>query len=155
MIGEDATGFVMTSKGRTVVTMGLLSLPAMMRAGYSPSLATGTICASGTLGQIIPPSMVLIILGDQMQAAYDKATRDPAFACERASQWSPCENLHSVSVSELFAGAFLRRRGVAVEAVLLAPDRAHAAGLRALRRAGGRGIGARVAQPGDGQRTDE
>ncbi|MBY5989121.1 TRAP transporter large permease subunit [Roseovarius atlanticus] len=98
-----STGIV----GATVVTMGLLSLPAMMRAGYSPSLATGTICASGTLGQIIPPSMVLIILGDQMQAAYDKATRDPAFACERVSQWSPCENLHSVSVSELFAGAFL------------------------------------------------
>lgn len=98
-----STGIV----GATVVTMGLLSLPAMLRAGYDPRLATGTICASGTLGQIIPPSIVLIILGDQMQSAYDKATRDPTFECERATQWSPCENLFSVSVSELFAGAFL------------------------------------------------
>lgn len=98
-----STGIV----GATVVTMGLLSLPAMLRAGYDPRLATGTICASGTLGQIIPPSIVLIILGDQMQSAYDKATRDPSFDCERLTQWSPCENLFSVSVSELFAGAFL------------------------------------------------
>ncbi len=98
-----STGIV----GATVVTMGLLSLPAMLRAGYDPRLATGTICASGTLGQIIPPSIVLIILGDQMQSAYDKATRDPTFECERATLWSPCENLFSVSVSELFAGAFL------------------------------------------------
>ena len=98
-----STGIV----GATVVTMGLLSLPAMLRAGYDPRLATGTICASGTLGQIIPPSIVLIILGDQMQSAYDKATRDPTFECERATQWSPCENLFSVSVSELFTGAFL------------------------------------------------
>lgn len=98
-----STGIV----GATVVTMGLLSLPAMLRAGYDPRLATGIICASGTLGQLIPPSIVLIILGDQMQSAYDTATRDPAFVCERATQWSPCENLNSVSVSELFAGAFL------------------------------------------------
>ena len=98
-----STGIV----GATVVTMGLLSLPAMLRAGYDPKLATGIICASGTLGQLIPPSIVLIILGDQMQSAYDTATRDPAFACERATEWSPCENLDSVSVSELFAGAFL------------------------------------------------
>lgn len=98
-----STGIV----GATVVTMGLLSLPAMLRAGYDPRLATGIICASGTLGQLIPPSIVLIILGDQMQSAYDTAARDPDFACERATQWSPCENLDSVSVSELFAGAFL------------------------------------------------
>jgi len=98
-----STGIV----GATVVTMGLLSLPAMLRAGYDPKLGTGIICASGTLGQLIPPSIVLIILGDQMQSAYDSATRDPAYVCERVTQWSPCENLHSVSVSELFAGAFL------------------------------------------------
>jgi tripartite ATP-independent transporter DctM subunit len=55
-----STGIV----GATVVTMGLLALPAMLRCGYSHPLATGTIAASGTLGQIIPPSIVLILLGD-------------------------------------------------------------------------------------------
>ena len=52
--------------GATVVTMGLISLPAMLRAGYDPKLATGVICASGTLGQIIPPSTVLIFMGDML-----------------------------------------------------------------------------------------
>ncbi|TVR50232.1 MAG: TRAP transporter large permease subunit, partial [Rhodobacteraceae bacterium] len=52
--------------GATVVTMGLISLPAMMRAGYDPKLACGAICASGTLGQIIPPSTVLIFMGDMI-----------------------------------------------------------------------------------------
>ena len=52
--------------GATVVTMGLISLPAMMRAGYKPTLAMGVICASGTLGQIIPPSTVLIFMGDML-----------------------------------------------------------------------------------------
>ena len=52
--------------GATVVTMGLISLPAMMRAGYKPTLATGVICASGALGQIIPPSTVLIFMGDML-----------------------------------------------------------------------------------------
>ncbi|MFN7630585.1 MAG: TRAP transporter large permease subunit, partial [Cyanobacteriota bacterium] len=50
----------------TVTTMGLISLPAMLRAGYDRSLATGVIAASGTLGQIIPPSIVLVVLGDQL-----------------------------------------------------------------------------------------
>ena len=59
--------------GATVVAMGLISLPAMMRHKYSPSLASGTICASGTLGQIIPPSIVLIILADQLASASDQA----------------------------------------------------------------------------------
>ncbi len=54
-----STGIV----GATVVTMGLLSLPTMIKRGYSPELSTGTICASGTLGQIIPPSIVLVLLG--------------------------------------------------------------------------------------------
>ena len=49
--------------------MGLLSLPAMMRAGYDPKLATGVICASGTLGQIIPPSVILIFVGDLLLGA--------------------------------------------------------------------------------------
>jgi tripartite ATP-independent transporter DctM subunit len=57
-----STGIV----GATVVTMGLLSLPTMLKRGYSPELSTGTICASGTLGQIIPPSIVLVLLGSVM-----------------------------------------------------------------------------------------
>ncbi len=64
-----STGIV----GATVVTMGLISLPAMLRANYSPSLATGIICASGTLGQIIPPSIVLVLLGDIMQGVNEQA----------------------------------------------------------------------------------
>ncbi|MEP2437319.1 MAG: TRAP transporter large permease subunit, partial [Roseibium sp.] len=59
--------------GATVVAMGLISLPAMLRNNYSHSLATGTIAASGTLGQIIPPSIVLIILADQLSSAVDQA----------------------------------------------------------------------------------
>ncbi|MGY6537170.1 MAG: TRAP transporter large permease [Pararhodobacter sp.] len=59
--------------GATVVAMGLISLPAMMRNNYSQPLATGTILASGTLGQIIPPSIVLIILADQLSSATDLA----------------------------------------------------------------------------------
>jgi len=57
-----ATGVV----GATVVSMGLISLPVMLRYGYSKELASGVICASGTLGQIIPPSVVLVVLGDQL-----------------------------------------------------------------------------------------
>ena len=60
MLLAASTGIV----GATVVTMGLLSLPSMLKAGYSPSLAAGTICATGTLGQIIPPSIALVLLGD-------------------------------------------------------------------------------------------
>ena len=62
-------GFV----GATVVTMGLLSLPTMLKRGYSPTISTGTICDAGTLVHIIPPSIVLILLGDQISAAYQKA----------------------------------------------------------------------------------
>ncbi len=87
-----STGIV----GATVVTMGLLSLPTMLRRGYDPSLACGTICASGTLGQIIPPSIVLVILGDQISNAYVDAQR-------AIGNWSP----DPVSVGDLFAGALL------------------------------------------------
>ncbi|MEM8648511.1 MAG: TRAP transporter large permease subunit, partial [Pseudomonadota bacterium] len=66
-----STGIV----GATVVTMGLLSLPTMLRYNYAPSLAAGTIAASGTLGQIIPPSIVLVILGDQISNAYQESQR--------------------------------------------------------------------------------
>ena len=87
-----STGIV----GATVVTMGLLSLPTMLRRGYNPKLATGAICASGTLGQIIPPSIVLVILGEQISNAYVDAQR-------AIGNWSP----EPVSVGDLFAGALL------------------------------------------------
>ena len=58
MLMAASTGIV----GATVVTMGLMALPTMLKAGYSPRLATGTICATGTLGQIIPPSIALVLL---------------------------------------------------------------------------------------------
>jgi tripartite ATP-independent transporter DctM subunit len=60
-----STGIV----GATVVTMGLLSLPTMIKRGYSPELTTGTICAAGTLGQIIPPSIVLVLLGSVLNVS--------------------------------------------------------------------------------------
>ncbi len=66
MLLAASTGIV----GATVVTMGMLSLPVMLKRGYDSSLATGTICASGTLGQIIPPSIVLILLGEAISSAY-------------------------------------------------------------------------------------
>jgi tripartite ATP-independent transporter DctM subunit len=87
-----STGIV----GATVVTMGLLSLPTMLRAGYDPRLATGTICASGTLGQIIPPSIALVILGDIMQGANTQAQL-------ALGNFAPAP----VSVVDLFAGAML------------------------------------------------
>ncbi|MEE1557432.1 MAG: TRAP transporter large permease subunit, partial [Alphaproteobacteria bacterium] len=87
-----STGIV----GATVVTMGLLSLPTMLRRGYDPKLATGVICASGTLGQIIPPSLILVVLGDQISAAYQEAQR-------KLGNFAP----DPVSVGDLFAGALL------------------------------------------------
>jgi len=87
-----STGIV----GATVVTMGLLSLPAMLKSGYDPRIASGTICASGTLGQIIPPSIVLVLLGDVLSSAYQQAQL-------RAGNFAP----QSVSVGDLFAGALL------------------------------------------------
>ena len=65
MLLAASTGIV----GATVVTMGLLALPTMLNRGYSPSFSCGSICAAGTLGQIIPPSIVLVILGDQISIA--------------------------------------------------------------------------------------
>ncbi len=87
-----ATGVV----GATVVTMGLLSLPAMMRAGYDPKLSTGVICAAGTLGQILPPSTVLIFMADILQGAN-------AAAQMAKGNFAP----QTVSVGDLFAGAFI------------------------------------------------
>ena len=87
-----STGIV----GATVVTMGLLSMPTMLKKGYSPSLSAGTICAAGTLGQIIPPSIVLILLSDQISASYQQAQLE-------LGNFSP----ESVSVTDLFMGALI------------------------------------------------
>jgi len=87
-----STGIV----GATVVTMGLLSLPTMLKRNYSPDLASGAIAASGTLGQIIPPSIVLVILGDQMSNANQEAIRSHGAEAGRV-----------VSVGDLFAGALI------------------------------------------------
>lgn len=82
--------------GATVVTMGLISLPAMLRSGYDPKLASGVICASGTLGQIIPPSTILIFMGDMLAGIHAQVQMEKGnFAPE------------PVSVGALFAGAFI------------------------------------------------
>ncbi len=96
--------------GATVVAMGLISLPAMMRNNYSNSLATGTIAASGTLGQIIPPSIVLIILADQLASATDQAstTRKSLFKESTGEFSMPSEfDVVSTSAGDMFMGAFV------------------------------------------------
>ena len=85
-----STGIV----GATVVTMGLLSLPIMMKQKYDTKIATGTILASGTLGQIIPPSIILILLGDVISSSY-----------QEAQNMLGTFSQESVSVGDLFAGA--------------------------------------------------
>ncbi len=87
-----STGIV----GATVVTMGLLSLPTMLRAGYQPALATGAICATGTLGQIIPPSIALVLLGDVISSAYQQAQLKLGVI-----------NTATISVGDLFVGAIV------------------------------------------------
>ncbi|MFQ3230500.1 TRAP transporter large permease subunit [Reinekea sp.] len=96
--------------GATVVAMGMISLPAMLRNNYSKSLATGTICASGTLGQIIPPSIVLIILADQLSSAADQASTMRAAAYRAATgEFSMPSHLDVVSASagDMFMGAII------------------------------------------------
>ena len=92
MLMAASTGII----GATVVTMGLISLPTMLKQGYSPSLATGNICATGTLGQIIPPSTALIILGDVLSSAYQQAQL-------KMGIFTP----ETVSVADLFVGALI------------------------------------------------
>lgn len=87
-----STGIV----GATVVTMGLLALPTLLKRGYDPAIATGTLAATGTLGQIIPPSIVLVLLGDVMSSAYQQAQL-------KMGIFSP----KTVSVGDLFMGALL------------------------------------------------
>ena len=96
--------------GATVVAMGLISLPVMLRNNYSKSLATGTIAASGTLGQIIPPSIVLIILADQLSNATDQALtlRKAQYKLGTGSSSLPAEfGMTSASAGDMFLGAFL------------------------------------------------
>ena len=87
-----STGIV----GATVATMGLISLPSMLAAGYDKRLASGLICASGTLGQIIPPSTVLVFLAIILQSAYSEAQM-------AQGNFAP----DTLSVGDLFAGAFI------------------------------------------------
>lgn len=92
MLLAASTGIV----GATVVAMGLMSLPTMLKRGYDPSLATGTICATGTLGQIIPPSIALVLLGDVISNAYQQSQLSRGVF-----------NTDTVSVGDLFAGAIV------------------------------------------------
>ena len=92
MLMAASTGIV----GATVVTMGLMALPAMLKARYQVPLATGTICATGTLGQIIPPSIALVLLGDVLSNAYQQAQLSLGIF-----------NARTVSVGDLFAGAMV------------------------------------------------
>jgi tripartite ATP-independent transporter DctM subunit len=105
-----STGIV----GATVVTMGMLALPSMLQRGYSTRLAAGSICAAGTLGQIIPPSIALVLLGDVLANAYQQAQIS-----------SGVFNTQTVSVGDLFAGALIPGLLLvllyALYAVLLAP----------------------------------
>jgi tripartite ATP-independent transporter DctM subunit len=97
MLMAASTGIV----GATVVTMSLMSLPSMLKANYDPALATGTICATGTLGQIIPPSIALVLLGDVLSNAYQQAQLSLGI-------FSP----KTISVGDLFAGAVLPGLGL-------------------------------------------
>ena len=92
MLLAASTGIV----GATVVTMGILSLPTMLKAGYRPSLACGTLCATGTLGQIIPPSICLVLLGEVISNAYQQSQLN-------AGVFAP----DFVSIGDLFAGAII------------------------------------------------
>lgn len=92
MLLAASTGIV----GATVVTMGILSLPTMLRHGYHPSLACGTLCATGTLGQIIPPSICLVLLGEVISNSYQQA---------QLAQGNFAPDF--VSIGDLFAGAII------------------------------------------------
>jgi tripartite ATP-independent transporter DctM subunit len=92
MLLAASTGIV----GATVVTMGLMSLPTMLKRGYSPALATGTICATGTLGQIIPPSIALVLLGDILSSSYQQTQINMGIFTPK-----------TVSIGDLFVGAII------------------------------------------------
>ena len=87
-----STGIV----GATVVTMGLMSLPIMMQQGYRKDFASGLVASTGTLGQIIPPSIALVLLGDVMSNAYQRAQNDMGIFSQK-----------TVTVGDLFIGAII------------------------------------------------
>jgi tripartite ATP-independent transporter DctM subunit len=87
-----STGIV----GATVVTMGLMSLPTMLKRGYDPAIACGSICATGTLGQIIPPSIALVLLGDILSSSYQQTQL-------AQGNFTP----DTISVGDLFVGALI------------------------------------------------
>ncbi len=87
-----STGIV----GASVVTLGLLTYPVLVKNGYSSSVAAGTICAAGTLGQIIPPSLVLILLADVLSSSYQQAQLNLGIF-----------NPETITIADLFVGAFL------------------------------------------------
>ena len=117
MLLAASTGIV----GATVITMGLLALPTMLKRGYDPAVATGVISASGTLGQIIPPSIVLVLLGDVLSSAYQEAQLAQGVFAPR-----------TVSVGDLFMGALLPGLMlVALYAAWMIASRHVPAGLRA------------------------
>ena len=87
-----STGIV----GATVVTLGMIALPVMMDKRYDPKISTGTIAATGTLGQLIPPSISLVLLGDVLSNAYQQAQLNKGIFAPK-----------SVSVGDLFAGAIV------------------------------------------------
>ena len=87
-----STGIV----GASVVTLGLLTYPVLVKNGYSASIASGTICAAGTLGQIIPPSLVLILLADVLSSSYQQAQLNMGI-------FSP----ETITIADLFVGAIL------------------------------------------------
>lgn len=92
MLLAASTGIV----GATVVTMGLLSLPTMLKRNYHAEISAGVVCASGTLGQIIPPSIILVLLGDVLSSAYQQAQLSQGI-------FSP----DTVSIGDLFVGAII------------------------------------------------
>ncbi|PCJ45821.1 MAG: C4-dicarboxylate ABC transporter [Moraxellaceae bacterium] len=92
MLLAASTGIV----GATVVTMGLMALPTMIKRKYDPALATGVICATGTLGQIIPPSIALVLLGDVLSNAYQQAQLSQGVFSTK-----------TVSVGDLFVGSLI------------------------------------------------
>ena len=113
--------------GATVIAMGLISLPAMLRNNYSRPLAAGTICASGTLGQIIPPSVVLIILADQLASSADIAstTRKAEYKAATGEIIMPSEfDVVSASAGDMFMGAFVP--GIILVAIYMAYILVHA-----------------------------
>ncbi len=97
MLLAASTGIV----GATVVTMGLLSLPTMLKRRYNPEIATGVIAASGALGQIIPPSIVLVLLGDVLSSSFQQSQLQQGI-------YSP----ETVSVGDLFVGAIIPGLGL-------------------------------------------